>query len=181
MSNFLNIFSKYSNQTVYWFNLSNEITCSVILYLGCDSTSSFIGKGKRKPLKVLSKYTEISFLSNYTEFLATFSRFGESFMISESVISSRNKFVCCMYQKNSTCNSVNELRYQLFKSGIYDEDLLPPTLDALRCHIERVNYQSYIWRNATRPMHNLDDFQNQGWLISKAGIAVEWSMNPVAL
>ena len=159
MSIFLNIFSKCNNQIVYWFNLSNEITYSVILYLGCDSTSSFIGKGKRKPLKVLSKYTEISFLSNYTEFPATFSRFGELFMISESVLSSRKKFVCCMYQKNSTC-----------KSGIYDEDLLPPTLDALRCHIGRVNYQSYIWRNATRPMHNLDDFKNQGWLISKAGI-----------
>ena len=95
MSIFLNIFSKYNNQTVYWFNLSNEITCSVILYLGCDSTSSFIGKGKRKPLKVLSKYSEISFLSKYTEFLATFSRFGESYMILESVISSRKKFFCC--------------------------------------------------------------------------------------
>ena len=93
MSIFLIIFSKYNNQTVYWFNLSNEITFSVILYLGCDTTSSFIGKGKRKPLKVLSNYTEISFLSNYTEFHAIFSRFGESFMISESVISSRKKLL----------------------------------------------------------------------------------------
>ena len=96
-----------------------------------------------KSIESESKYTEIFFLSNYTEFLATFSRFGESFMILESVISSRKKNRL-LYVRNSTCNSVNEVRYQLFKSGIYDEDLLPPTLDALKCHIGRVNYQSYI-------------------------------------
>ena len=72
-------------------------------------------------------------------------------------------------------DDVNSLRYQMFKSGKYDEQLLPPNQDCLDLHISRANYQSYIWRHAAQPVLNLPSFREHGWKVDEDGnVLVNW-------
>ena len=43
-------------------------------------------------------------------------------------------FVCDLYGFGE-CSDINIVRYEAFKSGKYDEELLPPNQDSLDLHI----------------------------------------------
>ena len=83
-------------------------------------------------------------------------------------------FVCHLYGFEE-CSDVNAVRYQAFKSGKYDEELLPPNQDSLDQHISRANYQCYIWRHAVQPVLNLPSFCEYGWEVDDVGnVLVKW-------
>ena len=84
-------------------------------------------------------------------------------------------FLECHLYGFEECSDVNAVRYQAFKSGKYDEELLPPNQDSLDQHISRANYQCYIWRHAVQPVLNLPSFCEYGWEVDDVGnVLVKW-------
>ena len=72
-------------------------------------------------------------------------------------------------------DDVNSVRYEMFKGGKYDEELLPPNQDSLDNHIRRANYQCYIWRHAVQPILRLPDFYDHGWKLDEEGnVTINW-------
>ena len=138
--------------------------------LGCDTTSSFFGKGKAAVLKVVQKKVEYKDM---------FAGLGENLFITPDVYVNIENFVCHLYG-NEAISSVNELRYLLFKGGKYAEEQLPPTLDALKQHLLRCNYQAYIWKHATSPQLNMPSFLQYGWIMDGDELKIKWLSNEVA-
>ena len=143
--------------------------CSFI-FQGCDTTSSFHGKGKATALKIArSKDDHVSCFANL----------GTTISPSSELIAQLSKFVCHLY--GHECQSdVNLVRYLAFKDGKFEEESLPPNQDSLALHIYRAAYQCYIWRNATRPILDLPDFTEHGWKIDDDGqLGIKWmSLQP---
>ena len=119
-------------------------------FTGCDTTSAFVRRGKVTPLKVPEKRSQ---------FIATFGALGQDIDIQATTFNDLEHFVCCMYGKPKYTR-VNKLRYDLFmqkfclKSGYVlssfdgiDISFLPPYQDSLHMHIQRANYQAWIWNS----------------------------------
>ncbi|KAJ8048054.1 hypothetical protein HOLleu_00220 [Holothuria leucospilota] len=85
-------------------------------FTGCDSCSGFFGKGKIKAFKLLK---------NNDHYKTIFNELGESFNVSDSLLSSLDKFVCHLYGQESA-EDVDEARYNMFRLGTHAEESLPP-------------------------------------------------------
>ena len=72
-------------------------------FTGCDSTSSFKGKGTLRPLHLM--------LQSHN-FLSTFKELGQSWELTSHQYRDLEAFVCMMYGQKST--SVDEARYGMF-------------------------------------------------------------------
>ena len=78
-------------------------------------------------------------------------------------------FVCKMYGQKKI-KKVNELRSTMFwaklrKNGkVPDLSLLPPCSSALKKHTARAHYVAKIWKDASKPLQNIDSFIGYGWL-----------------
>lgn len=142
-----------------------------ISFKGCDTTSSFHGKGKVTVFKTLKQNDK---------FLDVFCQIGESIPPSNEVSKQLQAFVCALYGNNRQ-TSVNKLRYDLFKSGKSSEECLPPNEDALKLHISRCNYQAYIWRHALDQNIDAPSFLEHGWDEDKDGnVKIKWLSGPPA-
>jgi hypothetical protein len=114
------------------------------------------------------------------EYANTFGNLGRETVLSNELKKALSTYVCHLYGVEE-CSDVNSVRYQLFKSGKYEEQLLPPNQDSLDQHIRRANFQCYIWRHAMQPVLNMPTFYNHGWKVDDEGnIAVEWMTIPAA-
>ena len=134
-------------------SLSKEIKenlCSFHAITGCDSTSQFTGHGKRSAWKVYVKYPEL------------LSGIGTK-KLEEKAFNDAERFVSMLYSGNEGVSDINEVRYNLFVKGKSIE-ALPPTRDALRLHVERANFQCYVWKRATHPIQDLPDPTKCGWI-----------------
>ena len=92
------------------------------------------------------------------------------------------RFVCHLYGFEGL-EDVRDVRFQLFREGKCDEELLPPNDDSLEQHIGllRANYQCYIWRHASHPISNLPSCEHFGWSFSTDGkVVVRWMTLPPA-
>ena len=147
-------------------NLGKEL-CAALpglhAFTGCDTTSAFVGKGKKKGLDLLEK-SETA--------LAAMQKLGESFEVSDSLIKLCQDFVCALYGGQK--DTVNELRYLLFCTKSMQDYQLPPTLDALRKHVSRANYQCAIWKRALLPQPSVPSPVGKGWKITEDGLSVDW-------
>lgn len=140
-------------------------------FKGCDTTSAFYGKGKVTAMKICRMKEE---------YANTFGNLGRETVLSNELKKALSTYVCHLYGVEE-CSDVNSVRYQLFKSGKYEEQLLPPNQDSLDQHIRRANFQYYIWRHAMQPVLNMPTFYNHGWKVDDEGnIAVEWMTIPAA-
>ena len=104
----------------------------------CDSTSSFAGRGKIKPLVELGKNKV---------FIDTFKNIGR-ILTSSEMFSSLKQFMCVMSGQRSNENlSVNDSRYNIYcqRQGKVSSSMLLPCHDVLIQHIKRVSYQTHIW------------------------------------
>ena len=109
-------------------------------------------------------------------YVHTFGNLGKETMLSNELMNALSTYVCHLYGFED-CSNVNSVRYQLIKSGKYEEQLFQDSLDQ---HARRANFQCYIWRHALQPILNLTKFYNHGWKIDDEGkVAVEW-MTPAA-
>jgi len=147
-------------------------------FTGCDVTSAFVQKGKVRPLRILQKHPEFS---------DTFKELGTSETISAELVNKLEKFVCHLYGKPAY-SSTNKLRHDLVRLKYmakghsllscfdgFDISLLPPCRDALKLHIQRANYQTFIWKQAHLAQPLVPDPQNHGWNRGYEGmLSVEW-------
>ena len=150
-------------------------------FTGCDTTSSFIRKGKVRPFKLLQ---------STSSFWHAFQNLGDSQIVTNSLIASLQSFVCAMYGKK-TLNHVDEVRHDLamlrFKastgvvSGFEGTDLcfLPPCLASLILHIKRSNYQCYIWKKANEAFPELPSPLENGWKNADGQLAILWNAGDV--
>ena len=70
-------------------------------------------------------------------------------------------FFCKLYGEINT-NNINEVRLGMFVKGMTIERL-PPTRDALKFHIQRVHFQTLVWRQAHLQYPMLPPPENMGW------------------
>ena len=137
---------------------------------GCDTVSCFSGKGKVGGHGLLE--------DNREDFQEAFADLGKYLYVNDELVLTLEKFVCLLYNANAT--RVNEARYDLFKRGKFTEDQLPPNSDALRQHIERANYQAFIWRHCIDAQPEIPCPSEHGWVIENGEIAIRWMTLPMA-
>ena len=106
-------------------------------FTGCDSTSAFYGKGKKKAFDIVEKEPK---------FQRVFTTVGSDFTLVDGLEESLEEFVCHLYGHPG--NDVNHLRYKLFCSLSTSEQSLPPCKNALIQHSRRANFQAAIHRKA---------------------------------
>lgn len=118
-------------------------------------------------------------LECYPQFIPTFQRIGENFACSDDLLAEVEKFICALY-KIKDCSKVNEARYELFKSGKFNEDSTPCTEDALTKHMQRVSYQCAIWKRALDRSISPPTINGHGWIVDGQSITVDWMDLPAA-
>lgn len=125
-------------------------------FTGCDSVSSFAGKGKLAAMKMLRSDKEAQ---------ETFSDLGKNWELSDELFDKLESFTCRMYAPKQPASGVNELRYQLFcaKSGDTESHQLPPCQDCLRKHAQRANYQTALWQRCLSGDSEIADPTKSGW------------------
>ena len=99
---------------------------------GADNTGSFSGKGKLACWKVFNRADE--------DVITALANLGTTEHPDEDTIKGVEKFVCHLYQPNTSICKVNELRWSLFKNKQAKSERLLPTHGALREAILRAHY-----------------------------------------
>ena len=90
--------------------LGDELTNAIIgfhCFTGCDSVSSFYGKGKQKTFKLLKKNLPHA---------DSFKELGTTDTVSQQMASGLESFVCLLYGQKEV-GSVNEVRHQMLKTA----------------------------------------------------------------
>ena len=91
---------------------------------------------------------------------------GTPWNVDQSLTSKLQEFTCCMYAASSKTCKVNILRHEMFlsKRGEVDSSTLPPSVDSLKQHIQRANYQAAVWRGALLLMPDIPEPDGHGWI-----------------
>lgn len=120
---------------------------------GCDSTSALSGIGKKKGFELLK---------TSGEYQDTASQLGENLTLSERCQTSSEKLVCALYTKDAR-PTADGTRYFLFCQKQKQNENLPPTSNSLRHHIQRANFQAFVWKKCLSPFQNLPSPCGHGW------------------
>ena len=133
---------------------------------GCDTVSSFAGKGKKVALDIV-KADEGS--------RASILRIGERVPPMRRDLNEMEKFVCSLYNDVNCCK-VNDTRYKLFcKNQNLQSYQLPPTHAALQKHLQRANYQAYVWKHALDARILSQGPDGQGWRVRREELEIDWT------
>ena len=113
------------------------------------------------------------------EYKSCFADFGDSFTFDASLFPILEKFVCLMCLK---CDSTNEARYLKFCSNkkCTEPHQLPPTRDALLCHLKRVSYITTINKRSLDCYPDIPDPDGYGWRTNEEGISILWMLRSPA-
>ena len=153
--------------------LGNEI-CDALpglhTFTGCDSTSAFVGKGKKRALSIIKSNKEMC---------TTFKHFGNSFEVSTETKSSPEKFVCLLYGDKSD-GDVNFLLYSLLCAKNMQTQQLSLTRDSLHKHILRANHQTAIWKRVLSENPILPSPSDNGWPLNNWELHLDWMDSPPA-
>ena len=98
-------------------------------FIGCDTTSAFYGKGKKRSFEILIKDRTIR---------AGMAGLGVAPECTLDTQKSCELFVCRLYGQQN-CTSINEARYKIFCAMAPACQNLPATADALSLHVKRTN------------------------------------------
>lgn len=143
-------------------------------FTGCDTVSSFAGRGKVAALKLLRESPV---------FKQAFQQLGVEWGVPSDLFEKMQEFVCRMYAYSTTSRDVNDLRYQIFnaKRGDVESSQLPPCKDCLHMHVLRANYQTAIWRRCLERQPVVPDPKSSGWTTDQEGnLTIEWMRGPPA-
>ena len=131
---------------------------------GCDSTSCFKGKGKKKGLDVLRGNQE-----RYQSLRSL----GDSLQIPQEVMKVCENFVCQLYQSDPVTTDINKVRYNLFCKHAKQNEGLPPCRDSLTQHVKRCNYQCVVWKSALVAKPDIPPPGGHGWIGTEDGLLPE--------
>ena len=108
-------------------------------FSGCDTVSSFAGRGKKTVWEIWKVFNEV------TPAFCTLASNPDPSSIGDH-LEVLERFVVLLYNRTSTEMNVNEARKQLFSQKGRPMDGLPPTQAALFEHIRRAAYQAgHVW------------------------------------
>ena len=140
---------------------------------GCDSTGSFSGIVKKRAFKVLQKHGQD---------VPNLALLGSQPIINEDLplVAACTEFVCRLYDDKGETTDVNDLRYQLFCQKQLSGEKLPPTSDALACHVKRADYQCFIWKQACKGKLELPSPVENGWRLEDGVLVQELMTEPPA-
>ena len=102
-----------------------------------------------------------------SNFEQTFASLGNSELLSDTLFTELQEFVCCLYGYHE--KSVDAFRYKLFKKKNWREhkipDLasLPPCQQVLRLNSLRANAIASIWKNSMVPRPPYSNVADCGW------------------
>ena len=135
-------------------------------FTGCDSTSAFYGKGKKKAYAIAS---------GNVEFTQAFTKLGSDFSLDESTTTVLERFVCHLYGQPRE-KSVNDVRYKIFchATSSLPERNMPPTHDALQNHCKRANYQAAIMKSSLKQQIDAPTPVGQGWHLDGNKLSITW-------
>ena len=151
--------------------LGTDVCKSLIglhVYSGCDSTSAFYGKGKKKAYDIMK---------SDPKFIGCFAGLGESFAPSPELVEMLEEFTCKLY--GDTSNDINATRYKSFCATL-SEKSLPPCKDALLQHIKRCSYQAAIHHRSLNQFIAAPSPKGYGWSVHDAVIDIVWMTNAAA-
>ena len=126
-------------------------------FTGCDSVSTFSGRGKTGPLKQLRKDKQA---------VDTFINLGKSWDVTQLVNDTLQAFTCCMYASSSKTTKVNVLRHVMFltKRGEVDSSTLSPCEGSIQQHIQQANYQAGVWQRSLQRNPDVPEPTCHGWV-----------------
>jgi hypothetical protein len=103
---------------------------------GCDSTSAFVGKGKKlAPTLLQQKCTGVVAIS---------AQLASAYDPSPEVVAGCQEFICRL-DGSKEC-SLNLCRYQLSSAKSFVAEQLPPSEGAFAKHVAHAAYQSSLWQ-----------------------------------
>lgn len=138
-------------------------------FTGSDSTSAFVGKGKKQAFKLVVSDVD---MCNAMRMV------GSSFHIDDERLQACGRFVCSLYGYSG--NDTDLVRYKLFCTKNAQTCHLPPTQDALKYHVKRANYQACIWRSALDAFATTPSPDGHGWDLKNDTLAIHWMDKPPA-
>ena len=131
---------------------------------GCDTTSRFYRKGKKTAFRSLK--------SNLpkTEGLCEIGTIVEDEIIPKRGYYAAKQLVLGMYSGGQSFANLNELSAHLYCSkDVKDLSVLPPTEDAFRHHMLRVQFQVIVWKTALETFPLIPSPLDYGWKESEEG------------
>ena len=106
-------------------------------YSGCDTTSFFKFKGKKRFWAAWDSFQELTpVLIKLTESMLE---------PSESDLKILERYVALVYDKSTELSEINKVRQHLFASSLRAVDHIPPTQAALKYHLKRSLLQARTW------------------------------------
>lgn len=140
---------------------------------GCDTTSSFHGKGKKSAWETWSNFPAAS-----DAFLTLVDR---PVSLTDETFSVLERFFILLYDRTSHHICIDSARQFMFTKKGMEITKIPPTKDALQQHVKRATYQSgHIWSQALVAAPVLPDPSDWGWSSDKDGWNPIWMTIPDA-
>ena len=105
---------------------------------GCDTVSSFSGRGKEAARDVWNVFPGL------TPVLKVMLMLPED--IEDTCLDVIERFVILLYDRTSSLSKVNEFRQELFSKKARSFENIPPTKASLRKHVKRAVFQGgFVW------------------------------------
>lgn len=115
---------------------------------GCDTVSYLFGIGKPSAIKTLQENPQM---------LQGISQMPQ---LNEESLMRMEHFICKLYG-STTFHTTDKLRENVLLSSPKPEHM-PPTSNALKCHMQRAFYQSKIWQCANETLPNIPNPSSPG-------------------
>ena len=107
--------------------------------------------------------TKFLVLTPTDDIVGTFQRFGSVDTPDELALKHMERFVCKVYSSKSSCVTVSDLRWDLFRTKNFEGEKLPPTQNTLKPHIQRVKFMSKRDKSYKEPRPILPHPNANGW------------------
>ena len=140
---------------------------------GCDTTSSFCGKGKKTAWLTWSKYHDVT--------AALLNLMTTPVVISDDTMQLIERFIIMLYDRTAEHSSVNSARQYFFTQKGWQISNIPPTRDALLQHVKRAAYQGgHVWSQTLVVDPALPSPSEWGWHLEDSKWHPLWMTIPEA-
>ena len=102
---------------------------------------------------------------------------GETLELDDGVVNTIERLVCHLYGMQ-TEQGINNARYKKFSQGkTPDPRQLPPIHNEFQHHVQRCNYQSYVWKQVLFANPDLPSPSVHRWLLRDDLLKIQWMEN----
>ena len=102
-----------------------------------------------------------------------FKELGSNVEVEENILAKLEVYIFKLHKK-TTCDKVDEARFQLFRQGKFSDEKLPPNSDCFKKHILHCNYQTYIWRHCLQPIIDVSSPVRNDWKEEDDSMLIDW-------